>query len=81
MTQLFTNTFNPWLAGMLTFNMDVQFILDEYSCAAYVVEYMNKSARGMGNVHCELIKMMVEYPKHDNAGQLKALGFRLLNTV
>lgn len=33
MKQLFTNTYNPWIAGTINSNMDLQFILDEYSCA------------------------------------------------
>ena len=43
MKQLWTNTFNPWIASVLNSNTDMQIILDEYSCAAYVVEYANKS--------------------------------------
>ena len=30
-------------------NMDPQFVLKEYSSAAYVAEYMNKSCRGTTN--------------------------------
>ncbi|XP_021192740.3 uncharacterized protein LOC135116561 [Helicoverpa armigera] len=79
--QLMTNTFNPYLAGQINSNMDIQFILDEYSCAQYVVEYMNKSARGMGNLNRELTKMMKEHPDRDYTGQLKALSVKLLNAV
>jgi hypothetical protein len=46
MTQLWTNTFNPWIASFLNSNMDLQIILDEYSYAAYVVEYVNKFNKG-----------------------------------
>jgi hypothetical protein len=82
MRQLFTNTFNPWLVGVLNSNMDLQFILDEYTCAVYVVgEYVNKSALAMGNLHREFIKMMDQYPECDYTGQLEALGVKLLNAV
>ncbi|GBP70865.1 hypothetical protein EVAR_53529_1 [Eumeta japonica] len=66
----------------LTFDayLDI-FILDEYSCAQYVVEYVNKSARGMGNLNRELTKMMEEHPDRDYTGQLKALSVKLLNAV
>ena len=30
-SEMYTNTFNPWI------------ILEEYSCSAYVLEYVNKS--------------------------------------
>lgn len=79
--QLMTNTFNPYLAGEIKSNIDIQFILDEYSCAQYVVEYVNKSARGMGNLNRELTKMMEEHPDRDYTGQLKALSVKLLNAV
>lgn len=79
--QLMTNTFNPYLAGEVNSNMDIQFILDEYSCAEYVVEYVNKSARGMGNLNRELTKLMEEHPDRDYTGQLKALSVKLLNAV
>lgn len=79
--QLMTNTFNPYLAGQINSNIDIQFILDEYSCAQYVVEYVNKSARGMGNLNRELTKMMEEHPDRHYTGQLKALSVKLLNAV
>jgi hypothetical protein len=50
MTQIMTNTFNPFISSALESNMDLQIILDEYSCAAYVVEYVNKSNRGICSV-------------------------------
>jgi hypothetical protein len=49
MMQLLTNTFSLWMVGVLNSRMDLQFILDEYICAAYVVEYVNKSVHGVGN--------------------------------
>lgn len=58
-------------------NIDIQFILDEYSCA----EYVNKSARGMNNLRRELTTMMQEHPDQDYTGQLKALSIKLLNAV
>lgn len=79
--ELMTNTFNPYLAGEVNSNIDIQFILDEYSCAEYVVEYVNKSARGMGNLRRELTTMMQEHPDQDYTGQLKALSIKLLNAV
>jgi hypothetical protein len=37
------NGFNPFLLSIFKSNMDIQFITEEYSCAAYVVEYVNKT--------------------------------------
>lgn len=37
--------FRSWEA-----NFDVQFILDAYACAAYIIPYISKSQRGMSNL-------------------------------
>lgn len=48
--QKWTNNFNPWVAKVLNSNMDTQLILEEYSCAMYIVEYVNKTNRGMSSL-------------------------------
>lgn len=62
-------------------NMDLQFILDEYSCAAYVAEHVNKSERGFSNLYRELIRLRDQFPDMDYGMCLKELGKRCLNTV
>ncbi len=79
--QICTKTFHPWISGTLNSNMDLQFILDEYSCAAYVVEYVNKSARGMSHLHRELLKLTEENVDADYTSLIKKVGIRLLNMV
>ncbi|XP_071576363.1 uncharacterized protein [Temnothorax nylanderi] len=81
MNELWTNTFNPWIANVLNSNMDLQFIIDEYSCAAYVVEYVNKSNRGVSNLHKQLIELQTEHPDQDFIGLMKKVCINLLNTV
>lgn len=81
MTELWTNPFNPWIAKHLISNMDLQFILEEYSCASYVVEYVNKTNRGVSNLHRELIKLQDEYPDQDFAALLKRVSLKMLNSV
>ncbi|GFR29108.1 uncharacterized protein TNCT_326291 [Trichonephila clavata] len=45
------NAFNPFLFNLLQSNTDIQFINEGYSCAAYVVEHVNKANRGIsGNL-------------------------------
>lgn len=80
-TQIYTNTFNPWIAQTLCSNSDLQFILEEYSCAAYVVEYVNKSNRGISHLHRELMKLHDEHPEKEYLQLLKQLSLKLLNTV
>ncbi|CAH0404007.1 unnamed protein product [Chilo suppressalis] len=79
--ELMTNTFNPYLAGEVNSHIEIQFILDEYSCAEYVAQFVNRSARGMGDLRRELTTMMQEHPDRDYTGQLEALSIKLLNAV
>lgn len=81
MTELWTNTFNPWIANVLRSNMDLQFILEEYSCAAYVVEYVNKSNRGISSLHRDLVKLQEEFPDQDYNSLLKKISIKMLNSV
>lgn len=81
MTQLWTNPFNPWIAKILRSNMDLQFVVEEFSCAAYVVEYVNKTNRGISSLHRELIKLQEEHPDHDYNGLLKKVSIKMLNSV
>ena len=79
--QIYINTFNPLVASVLNSNSDLQLILDEYSCASYVVEYVNKSNRGMSQLHRELIKLHEEFPDCDGQQLLTKVGLRVLNSV
>lgn len=45
--------------------MDFQFITEEYSCAAYVVEYFNKTDRGISSLQRQILKIMDENPEFD----------------
>ena len=41
---------NPYMTNLLDVwkaNHGIQFVLDAYACATYIVSYINKSARGM----------------------------------
>ena len=81
MDELWTNPFNSWIAKMLCSNMDLQFILEEYACAGYVVEYVNKTNRGISNLQRELIKLHEQYPDQDYTSLLKKVSIQLLNSV
>ena len=80
-SEIRTNPFNPWIASVLNSNMDIQYILDEYSCAAYIVDYVNKSSRGTGNLHREIIRLSEANPEMTYESLLKKLGSKILNSV
>ncbi|XP_065370889.1 uncharacterized protein LOC135963037 [Calliphora vicina] len=44
------NAFNPKILSMQRANMDIQFVLDAYACVSYIVNYINKSNRGVSRL-------------------------------
>lgn len=41
------NAFSPKILSLMRSNMDIQFVLDPYACVGYIVDYINKSNRGL----------------------------------
>ncbi|GFR30582.1 ATP-dependent DNA helicase [Trichonephila clavata] len=60
---------------------DIQFITEEYSCAAYVVEYVNKANRGISNLQRQIIKIMDEHSDFDIVEITRKMSIDMLNTV
>lgn len=75
------NTFNPFVFHHLKSNMDFQIIQDEYSCAAYVVEYVNKHNRGISNLQRQIIEIMDEHPEFDIVDITKKMSIDVLHSV
>ncbi|XP_052678330.1 uncharacterized protein LOC128159314 [Crassostrea angulata] len=46
--ELWTNQYNPCLLRCWDANMDIQFVLDPFSCIVYIISYISKSEREMG---------------------------------
>ena len=60
--------------------MDIQFILDVYACAVYIVSYISKAQKGMS----ELLRKACDEAKNGNAGikqQVRDIGNKFLNSV
>lgn len=62
-------------------NTDIQFILDEYSCAEYVVEYVNKTNRGISNLQRQILQVMDDNPQFDLVDITRKMGVDMLNAV
>lgn len=75
------NAFNPFILNILKSNMDLQFIIEEYSCATYVVEYVNKTNRGISNLQRKIIDIMNEHPEFDIVEIARKLSIDMLNCV
>ena len=44
------NSYNNSMLKAWQANMDIQYVLDAYACAAYIVSYISKGQRGMSNL-------------------------------
>ena len=53
--EIFINGYNNEILSLHRANMDLQFILDPYACIAYMINYINKSNRGMSELLKESI--------------------------
>ena len=61
-------------------NMDIQYVLDVYACAMYIVSYISKAQRGMS----ELLRNACEEAKSGNSTvkqQVRDIGNKFLNAV
>ncbi|XP_063405704.1 uncharacterized protein LOC134689670 [Mytilus trossulus] len=46
--EIYTNQYNPHLLRAWNANMDIQYILDAFSCVVYIISYISKSERELG---------------------------------
>lgn len=61
-------------------NMDIQYVLDAYACIGYIVDYINKSARGLSR----LLRMCIDDCRKGNKSiveQMKACSHILYNST
>lgn len=75
------NPFNPFIFNILKSNMDMQFILDEYSCATYVVDCINKTNRGISNLQRKILEVTEQYPDFGVVEVTRNMSVDLLNSV
>ncbi|XP_062603984.1 uncharacterized protein LOC134265790 [Saccostrea cucullata] len=74
---------NPYMKNVLTAwraNHDLQFVLDPYACAMYIVSYISKSQRGMSNLLDQACKEARE-GNMDLKKQVRHIGNKFLNAV
>ena len=70
------NQYNPAILKTWRANMDLQFIMDPYSCIMYITSYMMKSERAMG----ELLRNVAEENRgEDLKAKLRTIGSSFLN--
>ena len=70
-----TNCLQAWRA-----NMDIQYIVDAYACATYIVSYMSKGCRGMSVLLRQVSKEASE-GNQPLIEQMRFIGNKFLNAV
>ncbi|XP_062599362.1 uncharacterized protein LOC134260845 [Saccostrea cucullata] len=76
--ELWTNQYNPCLLKCWDANMDIQFVLDPFSCIVYVISYISKSEREMGMM-LKQTKLEAEEGNESARTILKKIGSAYLN--
>lgn len=79
--ECFINQFHPWILGTMYLNMDIQLISDDYSCSVFMVEYVNKSNRGMGDLRRKLREISEKNPNADHITLIRKVAKKFLNSV
>ena len=74
------NLYNEELLRAWNANMDLQFVLDPYACAMYIVSYISKSQRGMSALLDRACKE-ARQGNMDIKKQVRHIGNKFLNSV
>ena len=78
--ELRVNNYNSACLKAWRANMDVQFVLDVYACAMYIVSYISKAQKGMS----QLLQRACEETRNGNSSvkqQVRDIGNKFLNSV
>ncbi|XP_062601396.1 uncharacterized protein LOC134263100 [Saccostrea cucullata] len=77
-SDLWINQYNPCLLKCWDANMDIQFVLDPFSCIVYIISYISKSEREMGML-LKQTKVEAEEGNLDAHQTLKRIGSAYLH--
>ena len=78
--ELRINNYNTACLSAWRANMDIQFVLDVYACAMYIVSYISKAQKGMS----ELLRTACEEARRGNSSikqQVRDIGNKFLSNV
>lgn len=78
--ELRINNYNPACLLAWRANMDIQYVLDVYACAMYIVSYISKAQKGMS----ELLRQACDEARKGNSSikqQVRDIGTKFLNSV
>lgn len=78
--ELRINNYNPACLAAWRANMDIQFVLNVYACAMYIVSYISKAHKGIS----KLLQRACDEARKGNSNikqQVRDIGNRFLNNV
>ncbi|XP_052696227.1 uncharacterized protein LOC128174822 [Crassostrea angulata] len=76
--EVWTNQYNRCLLKSWDANMDIQFVLDPFSCIVYIVSYISKAEREMGML-LKQTKLEAEEGNYDARQTMKKIGSAYLH--
>ncbi|KAK3919183.1 Fumarate hydratase, mitochondrial [Frankliniella fusca] len=53
---IFISSYSPKILTLMRSNMNLQFVLDAYGAACYIIDYINKSSRGMSKIMRDILQ-------------------------
>ena len=74
------NNYNADLLKAWRANLDIQYVLDPYSCAVYILSYITKGQRGMSRL-LETVCNEAKSGNKDLINQVRHIGNKFLNAV
>ena len=78
--ELRINNYNPACLSAWRANMDIQYVLDVYACAVYIVNYISKAQKGMS----KLLRQACTEAREGNSNikqQVRDIGSKFVNNV
>ena len=78
--ELRVNNYNSACLSAWRANMDIQYVLDVYACAMYIVSYISKAQKGMS----QLLQKACNEAREGNSSikqQVRDIGNKFLNSV
>ena len=79
-SEMRVNYYNPSVLKAWKANLDIQFVLDPYACATYIVSYISKSQRGISTM-LEKASREAQEGNMDLKRQVRHMGNKFLNFV
>ena len=77
-SEVWINQYNPHLLCCWNANMDIQFVLDAFSCIVYIISYISKAEREMGML-LRQTKLEAEEGNMNARQTMKAIGSAYLH--